>query len=37
MTRITDRFLSGVARRSLPAAAGFTLAAGGSATLALLL
>lgn len=34
MGRITDRFLSGTAKRSLPLAAGFTAAAVASATLA---
>lgn len=36
MQRITDRFLSGVARRSIPLAAGFALAAITSATVAVL-
>ncbi|WP_157973766.1 GAP family protein [Desertihabitans aurantiacus] len=35
MQRITDRFLSGVARRSIPLAVGFTLAATASAAVAL--
>ena len=36
MQRITDRFLSGTARRNLPLAVGFAVAAVGSATIAAL-
>lgn len=37
MKRVTDRFLSGTARRSLTLASGFAIAAAGSGTVAALI